>query len=111
MVVLSTSKEIENLKHPRKSKNPKFQFSKIPIFQKKQRNQKNQKKTILHRPWGEEGVRQSPGTIGFFVFFGFFGFFGKLEFWKIGILENWNFGKLEFWKIGILEIAFGGGGG
>ena len=47
----------------------------------------------------------------FFCFFGFFGFFGKLEFWKIGILENWNFGKLEFWKIGILEITFGGGGG
>ena len=91
MVVLSTSKEIENLKHPRKSKNPKFQFSKIPIFQKKP---KKPKKPILHRPWGEEGVRQSPGTIGFCGFFGFFGFFGKLE----------------FWKIGILEIAFGGGG-
>ena len=40
-------------------------------------------------------MRQSPGTIVFFVFFGFFGFFGKLE----------------FWKIGILEITFGGGGG
>ena len=80
MRVLFTSKELKILKHPRKSKNPKFQFS------------KKNKKTILHRPWGEEGVRQSPGTI---VFFGFFGFFGKLE----------------FWKIGILEIAFGGGGG
>ena len=88
MVVLSTSKEIENLKHPRKSKNPKFQFSKIPIFQKNQRNQKTQKKTILHRPWGEEGVRQSPGTIVFFVFLGFFVFFGKLEFWKLPLGEG-----------------------
>ena len=108
MVVLSTSKEIENLKHPRKSKNPKFQFSKIPIFQKKTKKPKKPKKTILHRPWGEEGVRQSPGTIGFFVFLVSLGFlenwnFGKLEFWKIGILENWNFGKLEFWKLPLGE--------
>ena len=62
--------------------------SKIPIFQNSNFPKKT-KKPILHRPWGEEGVRQSPGTIVFFVFFG----------------------KLEFWKIGILEIAFGGGGG
>ena len=32
----------------------------------------------------------------FFCFFGFFGFFGKLEFWKIGILENRNFGFFDF---------------
>ena len=75
MVVLSTSKEIENLKHPRKSKNPKFQFS------KKTKETKKNKKTILHRPWGEEGVRQSPGTIVFLVFL------VSLVFWKIGILE------------------------
>ena len=101
MVVLSTSKEIENLKHPRKSKNPKFQFSKIPIFQKNQRNQKNQKKQFCTDHGGKRGSGKVLAQLVFlFFFFGFFVF-----------LENWNFGKLEFWKIGILEIAVGGGGG
>ena len=95
-----TSQEIKKSKIPifQNSNFPKFQFSK-----KTKETKKTKKKTILHRPWGEEGVRQSPGTIGFFVFFGFFGFFGKLEFWKIGILENWNFGNCLWGRGGLRQ--------
>ena len=67
MGVLSTSKEIESFKIPqeiKKSKIPIFQNSNFPKFKFSKKNQRNQKKTILHRPGGEEGVRQSPGTIG-----------------------------------------------
>ena len=95
MVVLSTSKEIENLKHPRKSKNPKFQFSKIPIFQKKTKKPKKTKKNNSAQTMGGRGGEAKSWHNWFFWFLWFF--------WKIGILENWNFGKLEFWKIGILE--------
>ena len=96
MVVLSTSKEIENLKHPRKSKNPKLQFS------KKTKETKKTKKNQFCTDHGGRGGEAKSWHNWFFWFLWFF--------WKIGILENWNFGKLEFWKIGILEIAFGGGG-
>ena len=62
MGVLYTSKEIENLKYPRTSK---IQNSNLPKIPKKKQKKKT---TILHRPWGEEGVRQSPGTIVLFLF-------------------------------------------
>ena len=97
MVVLSTSKEIENLKHPRKSKNPKFQFSKIPIFQKKETKKTNSAQTM-----GGRGGEAKSWHNCFFCFFWFLCFF-----WKIGILENWNFGKLEFWKLPLGEGGVG----
>ena len=95
MVVLSTSKEIENLKHPRKSKNPKFQFSK-----KTKETKKTKKKQFCTDHGGKRGSGKVLAQL-FFLFFLVSLFF----------FENWNFGKLEFWKIGILEIAVGGGGG
>ena len=106
MVVLSTSKEIENLKHPRKSKNPKFQFSKIPIFQnsnfpKKTKETKKNKKNNSAQTMGGRGGEAKSWHNCVFCFFWFLWFF-----LKIGILENWNFGKLEFWK---LPLGEGGG--
>ena len=75
---------------------PKFQFSKIPIFQnsnfpKKPKKPKKNKKTNCARtlphplfpPWSVQNC--------FFCFFWFLWFF-----WKIGILENWNFGFFDF---------------
>ena len=80
---------------------PKFQFSKIPIFQnsnfpkfqfsKKTKETKKNKKTNCARtlphslfpPWSVQNC--------FFWFFWFLWFF-----WKIGILENLNFGFFDF---------------
>ena len=70
---------------------PKFQFSKVPIFQKNQRNQKKQKKTIVP---GLCLTPSSPHGLCRIVFFWFFWFLWF--FWKIGILENWNFGFFYF---------------
>ena len=78
---------------------PKFQFSKIPIFQNsnfpkfqfskktKETKKTNCARTLPHPlfpPWSVQNW--------FFLFFWFLCFF----FWKIGILENWNFGFFDF---------------
>ena len=89
MVVLSTSKEIENLKHPRKSKNPK-----IPIFQNSNfQKKKETKKTNSAQTMGGRGGEAKSWHNCFFCFFLVSLFF----------LENWNFGKLEFWKLPLGE--------
>ena len=75
---------IETAKNiPGHHKNPKFQFSKIPIFQKKQKKQKNQ----LCQDFASPPL--PPMVCAELVFLFFFCFF----------FEIWNFGKLEFWKL------------
>ena len=81
---------------------PKFQFSKIPIFQKKQKKQ-------LCQDFASPPLPPMVCAELFFLFFLVFLFFlenwnfGKLEFWKIGILENWNFGNCIWGREGGLK--------
>ena len=73
------------------SKFPKFQFSKIPIFQKKTKETKKNKKKQLCQDFASPPLPPMVCAELFFLFF-----LVSLVFLKIGILENWNFGKLEF---------------
>ena len=68
---------------------PKFQFSKIPIFQKNQRNQKKQKKQLCQDFASPPLPPMVCAELFFLVFL--------VILVSLVFLENWNFGKLEFW--------------
>ena len=59
-------------------------------LEEKQKNQKNQKKTIIPETLGERvGVPRGPWNYGFFGFFGFFAFpRGKFAFWSWGLTND-----------------------